>query len=117
MFMRLIKRRPESQSPLLRLREQINDMFDSDLGVGEFFGGWSPAVDVFEDKDKLTLKAELPGFRREDLDVSLHENNLILSGERRHEDEQQDGEFYRSERFYGKFHRTVPLPFPVDASK
>ena len=116
--MRLIKRRPgAAESSLMRLRNQIDDIFDPDVGLAEIFGGWNPAVDVFEDKDKLTVKAELPGFKREDLNVSLHENNLILSGERKYEDEQKEGEFYRSERFYGKFQRSVPLPFPVDASK
>jgi HSP20 family protein len=101
----------------MRLRDQINQMFEPEWGIGDFMGGWNPAVDVMEDQDKLTVKAEMPGFRCEDMNVSVHENNLILSGERKSEDEQNEGGYYRSERFYGKFHRAVPLPFSVDSSK
>src|SRR5580765_2738127 len=111
------KRRPASESQSMQLREQLEDPFEAEPGVGDFFGGWNPAVDILEDKNKLTVKAELPGFKREDLDVSVQGEFIILSGERKYENEQNEGGFYRSERFYGKFHRSVPLPFPVDASK
>ncbi len=105
-------------SPLTRLRDQLDRMFDEpDFAVSDLFTGWNPAVDIFEDKDKLTVKAELPGFKREDIDVSLHENSLILAGERKHEEEHKGGQFHRSERFYGRFQRSVPLPFAVDADK
>jgi HSP20 family protein len=116
--MRLMKRRPEfADEPLMRLRHQINRMFDTDWDVGDFFGGWNPPVDILEDKDRLTVKAELPGFKREEIEVSLHENNLILSGERNYEDEKTEGQLYRSERYYGKFHRSIALPFAVDQGK
>lgn len=115
--MRLM-RRPRTDMPLTRLRDEIDRIFDKqpDFAVSDLLGGWVPAVDVLEDKDKFTVKAELPGFRREDLDVTLHENSLIISGERRSEDEQKDGEFYRCERYYGRFHRSVPLPATVDTA-
>lgn len=115
--MRLMRRPGMAMPPLARLREQLEQMFDpSDLPATGWFSGWTPAVDVIEDKDQLTVKAELPGFRREDLDISLHENNLTICGERKYEDEKQQGEMFRSERFYGKFQRTVPLPFSVETS-
>jgi HSP20 family molecular chaperone IbpA len=80
-------RRPRLElPPLARLREQLEDMFNQpDLPMSGWFSGWTPAVDVIEDKDRLTVKAELPGFRREDIDVSLHENNLTICGERKYE--------------------------------
>ena len=117
--MRLSKRqRFNDWPPLAKLRDQIDQMFeDPELGSTEFLGGWSPAVDVLEDKDKLTVKAELPGFRREDIDVSLHDHNLVLSGERKQENEHKEGEFYRAERFYGKFRRSILLPYGVDTQK
>jgi HSP20 family protein len=103
--------------PLARVREQLNQMFDPDFALTDILGGaWMPAVDVLEGKDKLTVKAELPGFRREDLDVSVQDNNLVISGQRKSEEEQKDGEFYRSERFYGKFHRSISLPYSVDTT-
>ena len=115
--MRLM-RRPGSDVPLSRLRDQFNRFFEQpDYAFSDLFTGWTPAVDVLDDKDRLTVKAELPGFKREDIDVSVHENNLIISGERRCEDEQKEGEFYRCERYYGKFNRSVPLPASVDTSK
>lgn len=115
--MRLMRRPRLELPPLARLREQLEDMFNQpDLPTSGWFSGWTPAVDVIEDKDRLTVKAELPGFRREDIDVSLHENNLTICGERKYEDEKQEGEMFRSERFYGKFQRTVPLPFMVETS-
>ena len=115
--MRLM-RRPRLDSPLARLRNQIDEMFEQpDFPLSDLFTGWTPAVDVLEDKDKLTVKAELPGFKKEDLNVTLHENNLIISGERRCDDEQKEGEFYRCERYYGKFHRSVSLPSTVDTVK
>jgi HSP20 family protein len=116
--MRLM-RKPSWEMPLSRLGNQLGQMFEQpDFAIGDLLsGGWMPAVDVLEAGDKLTVKAELPGFKREDLDVSVHENNLIISGERKAAEEQNEGEFYRSERFYGKFHRSITLPFAVDTEK
>ncbi len=110
-------RRPRFEMPLSRLRDQLDQMFgEPDFSLADLWGGtWTPPVDVLEGKDKLTVKAELPGFKREELDVSLHENNLIISGERKSEEERKEGEFYRSERFYGKFHRSIALPFTVNS--
>jgi HSP20 family protein len=115
--MRLM-RQQKLDTPLTRLRDQIDRMFQQpDFSVGDLLEGWMPAVDVLEDKDKLTVKAELPGFKREDINVSLHEDNLVISGERRCEEEQKEGEFYRCERNYGRFHRAVSLPSSVDMEK
>lgn len=116
--MRLL-RKPGFEMPLSRLRDQLNQIFEQpDFAMSDLLGGgWLPAVDVLDDKDKLTVKAELPGFKREDLDVSVHDNNLVISGERKSDEEKKDGEFYRSERFYGKFHRSISLPSTVDTGK
>jgi HSP20 family protein len=56
-------------------------------------------------------------MKKENIDVSIHENNLVLSGERKCEEESKEGEFYRCERYYGRFHRSIALPFAVDPSK
>lgn len=114
-----LTRKPGFEMPLSRLRDQLNQIFEQpDFAMTDLLGGgWLPAVDMLDDKDKLTVKAELPGFRREDLDVSVQNNNLVISGERKSDEEKKDGEFYRSERFYGKFHRSIPLPATVDTGK
>jgi HSP20 family protein len=106
---------------LSTLREEINRLFDSPFGEltnrMELFNGWTPALDLYEDKDNLILKAELPGMRREEINISVHDGTLTLSGERRYEEKNQDSEPYRSERFFGRFHRTLALPKPVQSDK
>jgi HSP20 family protein len=114
-----LTRKPGFEMPLSRLRDQLNQIFEQpDFAISDLLGGgWLPAVDVLDDKEKLTVKAELPGFKREDLDVSVLQDSLVISGERKSDEEKKDGEFYRSERFYGKFHRSIPLPSTVDTGK
>jgi HSP20 family protein len=106
---------------LSTLREEINRLFDSPFGEltnrMELFNGWTPALDLYEDKDNLIVKAELPGMKREEIDISVHDGTLTLSGERRYEEKNQDSEPYRSERFFGRFHRTLALPKPVQSDK
>ena len=72
-----------------------------------------PIIDVYEDKDNVYVRAELPGMRKEDIDLSLHEGSLSISGERKSEEHGQEAEMYRAERFFGRFQRTVTLPTPV----
>jgi len=106
---------------LFNLRDEINRLMDSpttDFGHGtEFFNGWIPAVDVLEDKNNVVVRAELPGMQKEDINISLHEGVLSISGERKPKEQNAQNQVYRSERFYGRFHRTVSLPKPVAADK
>jgi HSP20 family protein len=117
-------------SPLRRmttLRDEVDSLFNlafgrlvdanSENGQGlRLPEGWFPAVDVYEDKDNLLVKAELPGLTKEDIQISLDNGNLTLSGERKQEEKYQDADVYRSERWVGRFHRSVSLPFRVDAA-
>jgi len=80
-------------------------------------GGWVPAIDVYEKEDKFIVKAELPGMRMEDIDVSMVGDSLILKGEKKSETEVKDEDYYRCERSYGSFMRSIPLPSYVDADK
>jgi HSP20 family protein len=104
------------------LRNEIDRLFDSPLNAlssdsQQFLSGWAPAVDLHEDRDHLVLRAELPGMKKENIDISLHGDVLTLSGERKEEKEYEKAETYRSERFLGKFQRTFTLPVTVDANK
>jgi HSP20 family protein len=74
-------------------------------------------LDVFEDKDNVYVRAELPGMSREQIEVSLHNGSLSISGERKSEDKFKDAEVYRGERFFGRFQRSVTLPTPVAVEK
>ncbi|MBM3881702.1 MAG: Hsp20/alpha crystallin family protein [Verrucomicrobia bacterium] len=107
-------------SPIERmssLRDQINRLFEAPFGelarAGEFFNGWAPALDLREDKENLVASIELPGLKKEQIDVSVHDGVLSVAGERADESSNQEATCYRTERFYGRFHRTLTLPKPV----
>ena len=106
---------------LTSLREEIDRLFEEPLAElargSRLLSGWTPALDIFEDKDNLFVKAELPGMKREEIQVSLHDGSLSISGERKSETKHEDAEVYRSERFVGRFQRTVTLPAPVSGDK
>jgi HSP20 family protein len=79
--------------------------------------GWMPAVDVFEKEDKFVVKAELPGMKEDDIDVSVIGDTLSIKGEKKTETEIKDEDYYRCERSYGSFYRSIPIPSNVDANK
>lgn len=99
------------------LRDEINRLFEAPFGdllrASEFSNGWAPALDLREDKDNLVAVLEVPGMKKEDIEVSVHEGVLSLSGERKRESESDEAGVHRSERTYGRFQRTLTLPKPV----
>lgn len=103
------------------LRDEINRLFETPFGEfdrgNDLYRGWTPALDLYEQSDSFVVTAELPGMSREAIDLSLHEGALTLSGERKFEAPREGEGAVRSERFYGRFHRTVGLPKPVNAAK
>jgi len=80
-------------------------------------GAWTPPVDIYETDEALVLKAELPGFSKDDISIELKENTLVIKGERKHEDEVKEGNYHRMERSYGAFQRAFMLPMTVDQEK
>ena len=78
---------------------------------------WAPAIDVFEKGDKFVVKAELPGMKEDDIHVSVEGDMLTIRGEKKAESEVKEEDYYRCERSYGSFFRSVALPSTVDASK
>jgi HSP20 family protein len=103
------------------LRDEIDRLFDAPLTewarTPSVFGGWTPAIDLVETKDHIIVRAELPGMKKEDIEVTLHEGALNLSGERKSEQQVEAQGVYRAERFFGRFHRVVTLPSPVAADQ
>src|SRR5438552_6185227 len=106
---------------LTNLRDEIDRLFEAPLAevdrTSQLLSGWTPALDIYEDKDNVVVKAEVPGMKREEIDVSLHDGSRSISGERKSENKHEGAEAYRSERFFGRFQRTVTLPTPVAADK
>jgi HSP20 family protein len=105
---------------LSRIRNEINRIFEDPFGLASaastFFEGWTPAVDVYEEQDKITVRAELPGMKKEDIDITVVGDTLTIAGERKQEEEKKEGEVYRSERFLGRFQRSISLPTQVDVN-
>lgn len=106
---------------LNNLRDEIDRLFETPLAElarnSQLLSGWTPAFDLCEDKDNLYVKVELPGMKKEDIDVSLHDGSLSISGERKADAKHQETEVYRAERFFGRFQRTVMLPTLVASDK
>jgi HSP20 family protein len=78
---------------------------------------WMPAIEVIEKDNRFLVKAELPGMKEEDLDISLAGNYLVLRGEKKKESEIVEDECCRSEFVYGNFYRSIPIPATVDVEK
>ncbi len=122
--MALVRRRERQQqgAPLARFQDEMGDLFS------RFFEDWPlaglsgtgtsfPALDIAERGDAVVVQAEIPGMNREDLDISVQDNHLTLSGEKKESEEHTEGQYYHSERRYGTFRREIPLPAGVDADK
>ena len=103
------------------LRDEIDTMFElpfwSTLGrQTQLFNGWSPALDLHQNADNVVAIVELPGMRKEDIEISLHDGTLTVSGERK--SESVEGEkAERTERVTGKFRRSITLPARVETDK
>jgi HSP20 family protein len=106
---------------LAQMQDRINRIFrDAYKGDDQVLNGgdWSPAVDIFETSNhEIVLKAELPGLKREDIDIRVENNTLTLRGERKQESEVSKENFHRIERSYGAFSRSFTLPPTVDTEK
>ena len=77
----------------------------------------TPAVDLYEEKDDIVVKAELPGIDKNNIEVNLTDHTLTIKGEKKKEEEVKEENYYRSERSYGSFLRTLELPKDVHADK
>ena len=106
---------------LVSLQDRFNSLFEnfSEVSAKDQLasGTFVPAVDIYEDEHNLVLKLEIPGMNEEDLNVSLENNTLSVSGERKFEKEEKEENFHRIERRYGSFTRTFRLPNTVDPEK
>lgn len=112
----------ETQDPFYELQRNMNRLFDDFFGdfdmsrFGDFgsrFGAFQPQVDVSETDQEITVAAELPGLEEKDIEVSLDKGVLTISGEKKEEKEDKGKNYYRMERSYGSFRRSLPLPAEV----
>lgn len=106
------------------LQERINRMFDDTIGTLYPHGSeelergtWIPAVDIHETEDGYIVKADLPGLKKEDIQIDLKNSTLTLKGEKKFEEKVSKDNYVRTERAYGTFVRSFTLPHNVDAEK
>lgn len=100
---------------MTQAQSQLNRLVDQVWGGRQ--ESWLPAVDVFDKKDAVVLKAELPGMDSDDIQIEVDDNVLTIKGERKFEEEVEDERYYRVERRYGSFQRSIALPQGVLADQ
>ena len=111
--MALIRWRPTTElwdpfAGLEEMRKEMNRAFET---------AFAPALDVLEEKDGFLVKIDLPGLSKDDVSVTIQDNFLTVKGERKHDVETKEANFYHRERVHGTFARTLELPTRVDAGK
>ena len=106
---------PVSFDRFAMLRNELGRLFDAPPSRPEV--DWNPTLDIHADKDRYLVWLDLPGLKKEDVKISLHDGVLTVSGERKDVRDLEDGETHRSERVFGKFERSVKLLTSVDSAK
>jgi HSP20 family protein len=114
--------RASRASAIERWQREINRLFGDPFGdwlipEERFMQDWMPAINVYEEKDNLVVEAELPGMKKEDIQIYVSGDNLHITGERGGEREEKARNTYRVERPLGRFHRMIALPAPIKADE
>jgi HSP20 family protein len=119
--MDLIRRRNRAGGPLGRLHNEMDELFGRFFEDWPFAGSradaWWPALDIAEHDDGFVLKVELPGVKADDIEVSVVNNVLTISGVKKEAAEKEGENYYHVERRHGSFRREVQLPGSVDPDK
>ncbi|OPX23664.1 MAG: hypothetical protein B1H03_00985 [Planctomycetales bacterium 4484_113] len=107
------------EHPVRTLRDELDRLFgdffeESSMEGKGSLARWAPRADVKEDEKAFYLKADLPGMKKEDIDISVENNQLVVTGERSFSKEEKKEDYHFVERSYGKFYRAFTLPGSVD---
>jgi HSP20 family protein len=98
-----------------RLNRLLGDAPRED--ASDSLGSWSPVVDIFDKGNEVVIHAEIPGVKKEDIDVRVENNVLTIRGKKEQKEEVKEEGYFRSERLYGSFSRSFSLPSTVEASR
>jgi HSP20 family protein len=115
--------RREEENPFAMLRREMDSLFDNffrGFDVGPFegrIGTFIPRIDITENDKEIRISAELPGIDEKDIDLSINKEMLTIKGEKKEKKEDKGKDYYRMERSYGSFSRSIPLPAEVDTDK
>lgn len=100
------------------LSGRLNRLFDLPREESsDSLGAWSPAVDIYDKGNEVVIHAELPGMKKDEIDVRVENNVLTVRGQKERKDEVKEDGYFRTERVYGSFSRSFSLPSTVDATK
>lgn len=122
---RLVIRRP-NEEPMMAIQNEMNRMFDQfftdpfsilPIATGRLAAEFNPRVDISETDTEVKVVAELPGMEEKDINLTLEDNAVILSGEKKSDLEEKGKTFHRIERTYGSFQRVIPIGVEVDEGK
>lgn len=123
-FGQLLPRRrsrvPNTISPRREMERMFENFFKGfrDLSSWEsrfpFGAATFPSIDMYDEQDRYVVKAEVPGFEKDDIHISFTDHTLQLRGEVNQEEEKEERDYYYNERYYGSFSREIPLPSAVD---
>ena len=123
--------RPQSMPGLItspfsfmrRFGEGMEQLF-ADFGVGGLMPGgfnelaaWTPQIELFERENQLVIRADLPGLKKDDVQIELRDDSVVIRGERQEERQEEREGFYTTERTYGRFYREIPLPEGADTDE
>lgn len=122
---RSVTTRSGTSTPFSMMRRMLEDMdrmfFDFGAVTPDPWSGegtersvWSPQIETFRRGDQLVVRADLPGLSKDNVNIEIEDDTLLISGERQDEYEEERDDFYRSERSYGRFFRAIPLPEGID---
>jgi len=104
-----------------QFRQEMNSLMDWAFGRGWGDGllesSWVPPVDVVQEADKFRVHVDLPGVKRDEIEITVHGDTLTIKGEKKRENVSKEEDTYRSERYYGSFSRSMTLPAAVDANR
>lgn len=118
--------RPNYLSPFNEMERWFEDVWERPLSLmrtmwpevkAREFENLTPVLDVYEEGHEVIVKADLPGIKKEDVEITLRDNVLTISGERKSEEKTETAKYRTYERRYGKFSRSIELPFDIDAEK
>jgi HSP20 family protein len=118
--MTLVRFNNRNRGDLARLHGDMDNLFDSFFrGLDRPFSGYKawPAIDVAEEEDAILVRAEVPGCKADDIDISVHGNVLTISGQKKLSEEKKEKGYYHMESSYGSFRREINLPTDVNQSK
>ena len=106
-----------------RFGEGMEQLF-ADFGVGGFMprgfnelAAWAPQIEMFERENQLVIRADLPGLKKDDVQIELRDDSVVIQGERQEERKEEREGFYSTERTYGRFYREIPLPEGADTDE